>query len=376
MSDQVDVLEKSAQLQQTKLKAQLYAQRALLAGIADDIRKAKGKDAIALYNSEHSYDPIEVTPTGIYSLDRALGVGGWPKGRVIELFGSEGACKSSIALTAIVSAQREGALCAYIDAENALSEDFMEKLGVDLSRLLISQLNMTEDIFDMINLLIDSKIRIIVLDSIASMCPKAELNGDFGDWTIGLNARLIGQAMRKLVEKIKSTQSVVIFINQVRENVGVMFGNPETTPGGRAIKFAASVRLKTTQASMIKENNETVGINVRMYVAKNKVAWPFKTVEAPFYFSNGFNNEIGIFDDAVKAKLLDVRGAYYSYKDFRMMKKDWRTFLKERPDVLKQMIDDLDAVNGIVKTETPTAEDIADNETELTTDLVVEEGEE
>jgi len=346
-------------------KEKLDLQRQKLSAIANVIRKDKGKESVILYGDAVELGPVEVVSTGIYFLNQALGVGGWPKGRIVELFGPEGSSKTSIALSGIAEAQAADQLCAFIDTENAILDTWASKLGVDLSRLLISQLNCTEDVFDVVSKCIDLGVSVIVVDSIAGMCPKKELEGDYGDYHIGLNARLIGQAMRKLEEKIRSTKSVVIFINQVRENVGVMFGNPETTPGGRAIKFHSSVRVRVSQTSQLKEEKNVIGIKVRMYVAKNKVSMPFKTVEADFYFDSGFNNELCIFDSAVANKIITTRGSgYFVYNGLTKRRAEWRTILEERPDMLKVLVDQLEGTSAIVKIETPSEEDLDDTYTE------------
>lgn len=245
--------------------------------IAEAVRTGrKDKSSIMLYGEEGVFEPVEVVPTGSFLINRTLGVGGFPKGRITELYGNEGSGKSSIALSAVAEAQKQGILCLYVDAENALSAEWAMDLGVDMHRLLVSQQSCTQDVFDTVDRCIDQGIGLVVIDSIAGLCPRQELDGDFGEYHVGLNARLMAQALRKLSEKLRQSKTVAIFINQIRLKIGVIFGNPETTPGGKALKFYASIRMEIRQRSRLKEGTDVVGISMGVTIPKNKVAMPFK----------------------------------------------------------------------------------------------------
>lgn len=317
--------------------------------IAESINRGrKGDDAaVMLFDSDAVFD-VEVISSGSLLLDDALGVGGFPKGRIIELFGEEGGGKTSIALSTVAQAQRLGLICAYIDSENSLDLGNAQALGVDMNLLLISQMNCTEDVFDLVGALIDNNVKLIIVDSIAGTAPKAELEGNIGDIPIGLNARLIGQAMRDSAKRLRRADATLILINQIREKIGVFFGNNETTPGGRAIKFNASVRLDVRGRGFIKDGEEVVGIRILAYVAKNKVAAPFRRTYMDFFFTKGFDNELAIFDLAFERGVITRKGksGYYVWatdSETSKLRKDWGTYLKENTDRLKVLIDEVRA---------------------------------
>jgi len=299
-----------------------------------------------LYDESEVLEPVEVISTGSLLLDQALGIGGFPRGRIVELFGEEGGGKTSVALSAIAQAQRAGLICAYIDSENALDLGWAKTLGVDLSLFLLSQENCTEDVFTLVEDCIDNGVQLIVVDSIAGVAPRAELEGAFGDWQVGLNPRLIGQAMRTLAKKAGRADTCLIFINQIREKIGVMFGSNETTPGGRALKFYATVRLDVRGRGHIKLGTETVGIRIRAYVAKNKLAPPFRKAQLDFFFDKGFDNELACIDMAVECGVMDRKGksGYYLWEGesgASKLRKDWADYFRENPDKLKRLLDEV-----------------------------------
>lgn len=315
--------------------------------IAEAIRLSKkDKSSIMLYGEEGVFDPVEVIPTGSFLINRIVGVGGFPKGRIVELYGNEGSGKSSIALSVVAEAQQLGILCAYIDAENALSAEFAIKLGVDMERLLVSQQSCTQEVFDTVDQCIDQGIGLVVIDSIAGLCPQQELDGNFGDYHVGLNARLITQALRKLSEKIRQTQTIIICINQIRIRIGVMFGNPETTPGGKALKFYASIRMEVKIRSQLKVKDEVIGIRMGISVPKNKVAPPFKKCETDFYFACGFDEVAEYLDMAIGSEIFTKKGpAHYLWSavpDKSKTRNSWLAYLHENSDALKVLIDTID----------------------------------
>lgn len=316
--------------------------------IADSIRKARKDDsAIMLFGSDAVFD-VDVIPSGSILLDDALGVGGFPRARITELFGEEGGGKTSIALSTVAQAQRQGLICAYIDSENSLDLGNARALGVDMDLLLISQMNCTEDVFDLVSDLLANDVKLIIVDSIAGTAPRSELESNIGELQPGLNARLIGQAMRDLAKKVKSADATLILINQIREKIGVFFGNNETTPGGRAIKFYSSVRLDVRGRGRIKAGEEVIGIRILAYVAKNKVSAPFRRAYLDFFFTKGFDNELAVFDLAVEKGVVSRKGksGYYVWStdsETSKLRKDWGEYLKENPDKLKIIIDEVKA---------------------------------
>ena len=281
---------------------------------------------------------IEAIPTGAISLDIALGVGGLPKGRIVELFGPESSGKTTVALHVIAEAQKNGGYAAFIDAEHALDPIYARNLGVNIDELLVSQPDTGEQALEIAEALVRSgAIDILVVDSVAALVPRAEIEGEMGDTHVGLQARLMSQAMRKLSGIISKSQTVVVFINQIREKVGVMFGNPETTPGGRALKFYSSVRLDIRKMDQLKQGNEIVGNRTKAKVVKNKVAPPFRQAEFDIIYGHGISKEGCVLDLAIEKEIVQKSGAWYSYNDERMGqgKENVRDFLKNNPEIFK-----------------------------------------
>jgi len=280
------------------------------------IRKQFGEGAVMRLGDEPTRMGIEVIPTGCLSLDIALGVGGLPRGRVVELYGAEGSGKTTIGLHILAEAQKQGGTAAFIDAEHAFSREYAENLGVDLDELLISQPDFGEQALEICDTLVRSgALDVVVIDSVAALVPRAELEGEMGDTHVGLQARLMSQALRKLAGSVAQTRTLIVFINQIREKIGVMFGSPETTPGGRALKFWSSVRLQLSPRQAIKEGSESVGRRVNARIVKNKVAPPFRRCEFDIIYGEGISQEGCIIDEALELKLLEKTGSWYSYED-------------------------------------------------------------
>lgn len=303
------------------------------------IEKQFGKGSIMKLGSNERYE-VPVIPTGILTLDYALGVGGVPRGRIIELFGPEGSGKTTVALQIIASAQKQGGIAAFIDAEHAFDPNYAKKIGVNLENLLISQPDTGEQTLEIAEILVRSgSVDVIVIDSVAALVPRAELEGEMGDAFIGLQARLMSQALRKLTGVISKSKTVAIFINQLREKVGVFFGNPETTPGGRALKFYASVRIDVRKAESMKEGSEVTGTKVKVKVVKNKVAPPFKEGEFELIYGEGISREGCILDAGVEAKVIEKSGTWYIYKDIRLGqgRENSKTYLKEHPELADEI---------------------------------------
>jgi recombination protein RecA len=288
-------------------------------GIAiTQIEKNFGKGSI-MKMGESAKLAVETIPTGCLALDLALGVGGLPRGRVIEIFGPEGGGKTTVSLHAIAEAQKKGGVAAFIDAEHALDPVYAKKLGVDVNNLLISQPDYGEQALEIAETLIRSgAIDIIVVDSVAALVPKREVEGEMGDAQVGLQARLMSQALRKLTAVISKSKTVMVFINQLREKIGIMFGNPETTPGGRALKFYSSVRLDVRAAEKIKEGDKIIGARVRVKVVKNKVAPPFREASFVLIHGQGLLHEADLLDLAVKLGIANKSGAWYTYKEEKL----------------------------------------------------------
>ena len=297
----------------------------------DKIEKSFGKGSIMKMGDDHVQE-VEVIPTGSIALNAALGVGGYPKGRIIEIYGPESSGKTTLAIHAIAEAQKAGGIAAFIDAEHAFDRFYAAKLGVDIDNLWISQPDNGEQALEIAEQLIrSSAIDIIVIDSVAALTPKAEIEGDMGDNKVGLQARLMSQALRKMTSAISKTNTTCIFINQLREKIGVMFGNPETTTGGNALKFYASVRLDIRRASQLKDGEEVVGNQVRVKVVKNKVAPPFRKAEFDIMFGEGISRSGEIIDLGAELGIIKKSGSWYSYND---------TKLGQGRDAAKQCVQD------------------------------------
>ncbi|MGB9813578.1 MAG: recombinase RecA [Thermovenabulum sp.] len=304
------------------------------------IERQFGKGSIMRLGEAAAKLSVEVIPTGSLPLDIALGVGGVPRGRIIEIYGPESSGKTTVALHIIAEAQKMGGIAAFIDAEHALDPAYAKKLGVDIDNLLISQPDTGEQALEIAEALVRSgAVDVIVVDSVAALVPKAELDGEMGDSFVGLQARLMSQALRKLAGSISKSRTVAIFINQLREKVGVMFGNPETTPGGRALKFYASVRLEVRKTNVIKEGEETIGSRTLVKVVKNKVAPPFKQAEFDIMYGEGISKEGCVLDFASEIGIIQKSGSWYSYGNEKIGqgRENAKQFLKEHPDLLREI---------------------------------------
>ena len=284
---------------------------------------------------------IDIVPTGALALDLALGIGGLPRGRVVEIFGPEGSGKTTLATHVVAEAQRNGGICAYIDAEHAMDPVYARAIGVDVDELLISQPDTGEQALEITDMLIRSgALDVVVIDSVAALTPRAEIEGEMGDSHVGLQARLMSQALRKLTSNLNKSQTICVFINQLREKIGVMFGSPETTPGGRALKFYSSVRIDLRRMEAIKSGTEIIGNRVRARVVKNKVAAPFRVAELEFLFKEGISKEGALLDLGVEHGILRKSGSFFSYGDTRLGqgRETSRTFLK-REAAIRDEID-------------------------------------
>ena len=304
------------------------------------IEKDFGKGAIMRLGDADLNMDLDVIPTGSLSLDMALGIGGIPKGRIIEIYGPESSGKTTVALHMVAEAQKRGGIAGFIDAEHALDPVYAENIGVDINELYISQPDSGEQALEIAETMVRSgAIDIIVIDSVAALVTKAEIDGDMGDSHVGQQARLMSSALRKLTPVISKSNCAVIFINQLREKIGVMFGNPETTTGGRALKFYASVRLDVRRIETLKQNGESYGNRARVRVVKNKVAPPFKEAEFDIMFGEGISKEGDVLDLAANVEIVNKSGAWYSYKGERIGqgRENTKTFLKEHPDILEEI---------------------------------------
>ena len=298
------------------------------------IERQFGKGSI-MRLGEETRVPVEVIPSGSIALDVALGIGGYPRGRIVEIYGPESSGKTTIALHAVANAQKGGGIAAFIDAEHALDPEYAQKLGVDTEALLVSQPDTGEQALEIMDMLIRSgAIDIVVVDSVAALVPKAEIEGEMGDSHVGLQARLMSQALRKITGAVSNTKTTAIFINQLREKVGVMFGSPETTTGGKALKFYASVRLDIRRIETLKDGTDAVGNRTRVKVVKNKMAPPFKTAEMDILYGIGVSREGGLIDLGVEQGIVRKAGAWYTYEGDQLGqgKENARNYLKENPD--------------------------------------------
>ncbi|NOY44441.1 MAG: recombinase RecA [Deltaproteobacteria bacterium] len=304
------------------------------------IEKQFGKGAIMRLGEAGPTRGIDAIPSGALSLDVALGVGGYPRGRVVEIFGPESSGKTTLALHAVAEAQKKGGIAAFIDAEHALDVSYARRLGVNVDDLLVSQPDTGEQALEITELLVRSNaVDVVVVDSVAALVPRAEIEGEMGDSHVGLQARLMSQALRKLTATISKTRTLVIFINQIRMKIGVMFGNPETTTGGNALKFYSSVRLDVRRVGAIKDADQVVGNRTRVTVVKNKVAPPFRRAEFDILYNEGVSRTGDLLDLAVDQGVVDKRGAWYTYGETRIGqgRENARRFLKENPDILAEI---------------------------------------
>ncbi|MGH3047452.1 MAG: recombinase RecA [Gaiellaceae bacterium] len=304
------------------------------------IERQYGKGSIMRLGTDRRIQ-VEAISTGAFNLDVAIGVGGIPKGRVTEIYGPESSGKTTLALSVIASAQKQGGIAAFIDAEHALDADYARKLGVDIDNLLVSQPDTGEQALEIAEVLVRSNaVAVVVVDSVAALVPRAEIEGEMGDSHVGLQARLMSQALRKLAGTLNRTGTVAIFTNQLREKIGVMFGSPETTPGGRALKFYSSIRLDIRRIETLKEGVEAIGNRVRVKVVKNKVAPPFKQAEFDIIYGDGISWEGTVLDVGLERKLVQKSGSYFSYGDERLGqgRQNATAFLREHPDVTEGIL--------------------------------------
>src|SRR6056297_559987 len=324
-------------------------QKALDSALAQ-IERQFGKGSIMKMGGDNPVADIEATSTGSIGLDIALGIGGIPKGRVVEIYGPESSGKTTLTLHCVAEEQKKGGVCAFVDAEHALDPVYARKLGVDVDELLISQPDAGEQALEITDTLVRSgAVNVVVVDSVAALTPKAELEGDMGEAQVGLQARLMSQAMRKLTGSISRTKCTVIFINQIRMKIGVMFGSPETTTGGNALKFYSSVRLDIRRIGAIKDRDEVVGNATRVKVVKNKVAPPFKQVEFDIMYGEGISKTGELLDMGVKAGLIEKSGSWFSYGDERIGqgRENAKTYLKEHRQVALEVEDKIRAAHGL-----------------------------
>ncbi len=315
------------------------------------IERQYGKGAIMRLGTDRKIE-VEAIPTGAFNLDAAIGVGGIPRGRVTEIFGPESSGKTTLALHAIAHAQKQGGIAAFVDAEHALDADYARKLGVDIENLLVSQPDTGEQALEITEVLVRSNaVAIVVVDSVAALVPKAEIEGEMGDSHVGLQARLMSQALRKLAGAISKSQCSVVFINQIREKIGVMFGNPETQPGGRALKFYCSLRLDIRRIGGLKDGDNVVGNRCRVKVVKNKVAPPFKMAEFDIMYGEGISREGLLIDIGVDEDVVEKSGSWYSYGETRLGqgRENCKQFLKDNPDIAEEIETELKRSMGIVK---------------------------
>ena len=345
-------------------KREMDKQKALESALAQ-IERQFGKGSIMRLGANSPAMDIEATSTGSLGLDIALGIGGLPQGRIIEIYGPESSGKTTLTLHVVAEAQKKGGVCAFVDAEHALDPQYAKKLGVNLDELLISQPDTGEQALEIVDTLVRSgAVSLIVVDSVAALTPKAELEGDMGDMQMGSQARLMSQAMRKLTASIGRSNCMVIFINQIRMKIGVMFGSPETTTGGNALKFYASVRLDIRRTGSIKEKDDVVGNTTRVKVVKNKVAPPFKQVEFDIMYGEGISKTGELIDIGVKAGVVEKSGSWYSFKDERIGqgRENAKLFLKSNPAIASEIEIKIRGSNGLdfVANISPAGDDVVD----------------
>ena len=315
------------------------------------IEKSFGKGSVMKLGQNESVVDIEAISSGSLSLDIALGIGGFPKGRIVEIYGPESSGKTTLALHVLAEAQKNGGTCAFIDAEHALDTIYAKKLGVNVDELVISQPDAGEQALEITDTLVRSgAVDVLVVDSVAALTPRAELEGEMGDHHVGLHARLMSQALRKLTSSISKSNCLVIFINQIRLKIGVMFGNPETTTGGNALKFYSSVRIDIRRIGAIKERDDIIGNQTRVKVVKNKVSAPFRTVEFDIMYGEGISKTGELVDLGVESEIIEKSGSWYSYKTERIGqgRENAKTFLKENPDISEEIEKLIRQNSGIV----------------------------
>ncbi len=320
------------------------------------IEKCFGKGAIMRMGADGVKVRVDAIPTGAINLDAAIGVGGIPRGRITEIYGPESSGKTTVCLHVVANAQRLGGTAAFIDAEHALDTDYAAKLGVDIEKLLVSQPDTGEQALEICEILVRSgAVDVIVVDSVAALVPKAEIEGEMGDSHVGLQARLMSQALRKLTGAIARSNCSVIFINQLREKIGVMFGNPETTTGGKALKFYASLRLDIRRIGPVKEKEDVIGSHVRVKVVKNKVAPPFKQAEFDIMYAEGISHTSLLVDIGAESGIIEKSGAWYSYGPQRIGqgRENAKLFLKDNPAVMAEIEEKVKAVLGVTKPQPP-----------------------
>jgi recombination protein RecA len=321
------------------------------------IEKQFGKGSIMRLGQHHAVAPLEAISTGAISIDYALGIGGMPRGRVVEIFGPESSGKTTLALQVIAEAQKKGGLAAFVDAEHALDAVYAKKLGVDVDNLLVSQPDNGEQALEIVEVIIRSNsVDVVVVDSVAALVPRAEIEGEMGEAQMGLQARLMSQALRKLTGAVSKSKCCLIFINQLREKIGVMFGNPETTTGGRALKFYSSVRVDIRRIGAIKDGDNVVGGRTRVKIVKNKLAPPFREAEFDVMYGEGVSREGDLIDIAVEHKIIEKSGAWFAYGGERLGqgRENVKAFLKENIDIRTAIEEKVRKALGMVK-ETPEA---------------------
>ena len=321
----------------------------------NQIQKQFGKGSVMRLGERGGVVDIPVIPTGCLPVDIATGIGGIPRGRIVEIFGPESSGKTTLALHMIAEAQKQGGIAAFVDAEHALDPVYAKKLGVNTDDLLISQPDYGEQALEIVDALVRSgAVDLIVIDSVAALVPKAEIEGDMGDAHVGLQARLMSQALRKLTANLNKSQTALIFINQIRMKIGVMFGNPETTTGGNALKFYSTMRLDIRKMTALKEGQDVIGNRTKVKVVKNKIAPPFKQAEFDIYYGEGISRESALIDLAVALDIIDKSGAWYSYNDERLGqgRENVRQFLKENPELADEIEQRVRQAYGLAPRET------------------------